>query len=257
MAAKLKARLVTKMKVDPRKGYGNLSLDQIDQLFYQAVGFIKKSGGFEPGHLGKSGTGQRLEAWILSKDGKSFLDEQSRLVAEVDDMARGGKGGDVLCASLRAVTVLTRERAPQAAAEVRGKITVLGADDLQPLNDFVLLYARPKQAWTIKVRVEELDDEYLLAHPDACNVLIAWTVTCEWLMLRGLELARRAVFEKTLLRVQGGLPNLIKVRLGASAMHPQLRDSAMQIEGKVWLNPACCGLGVPSCSLWVRIATPR
>ena len=198
------------------------SVEQIDRGLRALLGVVRRVG-LPSEHLSSSSKSQRLLSQFLqSAAGGAFLDEQARLVAAVDALAEDTPKGDVLWLGIRSITLLNRERGPAAVQALNGGsgAVALGQDELQPMMDIVLAHATPGRAFTVQRALSELDDDYLLEHPDAYNALAQWEMGVRTLKLIGHEAWRRLRLEHSFWRAMAKLPEGVALHLDADEAKP-------------------------------------
>ena len=195
------------------EGTAPLSPEEHDAFFHRVASCAGRSE-FPSGYIGDDGKAARLEHFLGSPAGRSFLDECAMLVRPLDaNVLQPGATGQLLWGSVRSATVLVRERAPQVAARAPGDKCELGQQELQPIFDYVLARAAPLHAWSVKAQLNGMSDAYLLDNPDANNAMTAWDVGCLSLQDQGLKVWREARTAALFWEAVAALPPRLLVHL--------------------------------------------
>ena len=101
--------------------------------------------GFEQGHVAPPA----LEAWVSSAAGQERL---TQLAEEIPSLGEAGTGRE-LALVIRVVQMHLREAAQQAAG------CALGADQLVPLLEPIVVAASPRDAWSLHARMQQISEQ--------------------------------------------------------------------------------------------------
>ena len=115
--------------------------------------------------------------------GRQFIKEQRSILLglEASDMhARE------MAWLVRVVQLQLREKAPQVLHKD------VGADELTPLLEQVVVATQPQHAWRVRAKLQVLDDHMLLLQPDLAAAVDGWEVALAGLEGQAIDCWRRA-----------------------------------------------------------------
>ena len=189
-----------------------------DIFFLECCDFLLRSGG--PPRLDERDKLAVLEQWLAGPRGRVFLSEQSYHVEAAMERAREGAHGKELLGWLRIVDVACKEVGPREAQLAPGDL--FGADQLQPLFDYVLVHCRPAVAFTTLSRVldmvkSELDNEWLNSTPAADHARMYYQVSVSCIVSSAIRRWRHKRRDSALYAALADAPVLLS---GGMAMNP-------------------------------------
>lgn len=191
------------------------SVSARDELFAECCAFLLRSGG-PPRIDPDRGKFDVLERWLADHPaGRAFVTEQGYHIDAMIDRAVEGAHGKELLAWARCVDCACKEVGPREAH------TDMGADQLQPLFEYVIVHARPRAAFTALSRMEdllrsELDNGWLTATPVADHALMFWRTAVPSIVHAAIRRWRRCVCERAMFAVLAAAPAALLARCATS-----------------------------------------
>jgi len=139
----------------------------------------------------------KLHAWLHSSGGQQFLSEQASIL---ESLERPGASAEEIAWAVRVVQLENREKVPQILQKA------VGADELTPMMERVLIAACPRHAWSALASMMTIDDEVLLEQPNLAAAIDGFSTAMQGVQNAASASWRRAAVEAELWRTLGRLP---------------------------------------------------
>ena len=163
-----------------RAELGPLGAAERDAFLLRACELLLRRG-FASGHLPP-----RLGAWLRGPGGRQFVEDQRAILQGLETADTHAREMAWL---VRVVQLQLREKAPQ----VLGKD--VGADELTPLLEEIVVAARPQHGWSVAGAMQGLDTHALLLQPNLAAAVDGWEVALSGIEGCALDCWRRATGE--------------------------------------------------------------
>ena len=125
----------------------------------------------------------KLSEWLRGAGGRQFLEEQRAIL-------KGLEASDTHAREMawlvRVVQIQLREKAPQVLHKD------VGADELTPLLEQVVVVTQPQHGWQVRARLQILDGHTLLLQPNLAAAVDGWEVALAGVEGQAIDCWRRA-----------------------------------------------------------------
>ena len=176
-----------------------------------------------------------LQDWLHSTTGQDFLGEQASIL---DGLEWPTASAAEMAWAVRVVQLQNREMVPRILQKA------VGADELTPMMEQVVLAFGPTRAWSAAARMNELPDELLLTQANLAAAIDGWTVAVQGVQNAAIKSWRRTMIEAELWKVLSRLPLAqllpdardFEVPLEELQSVRTLLSMATEEEAKVWVG---------------------
>ena len=176
-----------------------------------------------------------LQDWLNSTTGQDFLGEQASII---DGLEWPTASAAEMAWAVRVVQLQNREMVPRILQKA------VGADELTPMMEQVVLAFGPTRAWSAAARMNELPDELLLTQANLAAAIDGWTVAVQGVQNAAIKSWRRTMIEAELWKVLSRLPLAqllpdardFEVPLEELQSVRTLLSMATEEEAKVWVG---------------------
>ena len=128
----------------------------------------------------------KLREWLRGAGGRQFIGEQRSILQGLEESDAHAREMAWL---VRVVQLQLREKAPQVLHKD------VGADELTPLLEQVVVATQPQHAWRVRAKLQVLDDHMLLLQPDLAAAVDGWEVALAGVEGQAIDCWRRASCE--------------------------------------------------------------
>jgi hypothetical protein len=136
--------------------------------------------------FGASHLPSKLSEWLRGAGGRQFIEEQRSILQGLE--ARDTHAREMAWL-VRVVQIQLREKAPQVLQKD------VGADELTPLLEQVVVATRPQHGWQVRAKLQVLDGHMLLLQPNLAAAVDGWEVALAGVEGQAIDCWRRASCE--------------------------------------------------------------